>query len=74
MTTTQKSSASRLSVNINADTVDILSKYKAKGQSATETVRQALAAYDYFKKEIDAGRRIQTVDQNGEQRADIIFT
>lgn len=74
MTTTQKSSASRLSVNINADTVGILSKYKAQGQSATETVRQALAAYDYFKKEIDAGRRIQTVDKNGEQRTDVVFT
>lgn len=39
MATTQKSSVSRLSVNINADTVGILSKYKAQGQSATETVR-----------------------------------
>jgi hypothetical protein len=74
MATTQKSSVSRLSVNINADTVGILSKYKAQGQSATETVRQALASYDYFKKEIEAGRRIQTVDKNGEQRTDVVFT
>lgn len=74
MTIVQKCPPSRLSVNINADTVDILNRFKEQGQSATETVRQALAAYDYFKKEIDAGRRIQTVDQNGEQRTDVVFT
>ena len=74
MANTQKSSVSRLSVNINADTVGILSKYTAQGQSATETVRQALASYDYFKKEIEAGRRIQSVDKNGEQRTDVVFT
>lgn len=45
----------QLSVYINDATALILLKYKMRGQSATETTHQALAAYDYFK-EAEADR------------------
>lgn len=72
--TAQKTAQSRLSVNINDSTAHILAKYKDEHhQSATETVRQALAYYEYFKGEQAKGRTIQTVDKKGEDRRDVVF-
>lgn len=72
--TDQRATQSRLSVNINDSTARILAKYKDEyQQSATETVRQALAYYEYFKEEQAKGRTIQTVGKEGNDRRDVVF-
>lgn len=58
------SARSRLSVYINNATALILLKYKMRGQSATETTRQAFAAYDYFKEAEARGGQIRIVTRD----------
>lgn len=53
-----KENKPRLSVLLNADSVGTLAKYKAKGQTATETVRQSLALYDFLMREVEAGNSV----------------
>ena len=52
-----KENKPRLSVLLNADSVGTLAKYKANGQTATETVRQSLALYDFLMREVEPDYR-----------------
>lgn len=60
-----KENKPRLSVLLNAESVGTLAKYKAKGQTATETVRQSLALYDFLMREVEAGNSIAVWDKKG---------
>jgi hypothetical protein len=46
---------------------------KMKSWTTTETVRKSLSIAHYLLKEIAAGRRVVTVDRNGENPRDVIF-
>lgn len=60
-----KENKPRLSVLLNADSVGTLAKYKAKGQTATETVRQSLALYYFLMREVEAGNSVAIYDKKG---------
>lgn len=68
-----KENKPRLSVLLNADSVGTLAKYKAQGQTATETVRQALSAYDFFMREVEAGNVITVCDKKGNPLREVKF-
>lgn len=54
----------RLSVNMNAETTEQLQRYAGtKHLSYTEAVRRAIAIAVFLEAEVEAGRRIQTVDE-----------
>lgn len=55
----------RLSVYLSADSVGTLAKYKANGQTATETIRRSLALYDFLMREVEAGNSIAIYDKKG---------
>lgn len=63
----------RLSVNINEHTIQIIQSNKERGQSATETVRQALAYYQYFQEQSQSGKVIQVFDPVTSERRDVVF-
>ena len=58
----------RLSVNINSETEEVLTRQKARGFSITETVRRAVALLDMIDREYSKGNRIQLVDTKGDVR------
>lgn len=60
-----KENKPRLSVLLNADSVGTLAKYKANGQTATETVRRSLALYDFLMREVEVGNSIAVCDKKG---------
>jgi hypothetical protein len=58
----------RLSININSETEEVLKRHKDRGTSITETVRRAVALLDMIYQEYSKGSRIQLVDRKGEVR------
>ena len=70
---TDKQQHHRLSVNINENTMQIIQSNKERGQSATETVRQALAYYQYFQDQRRSGKVIQVFDPVTGERRDVVF-
>ena len=64
----------RLSVNLNQETADALKEIAEEtGISLTEAVRRAISVYKFVDDEIDAGHRVQTVDQKGAVRELVIM-
>jgi Ribbon-helix-helix protein, copG family len=62
-------SVTRLSVNINQDAAAALKKHSERRQvSVTETVRRAIAVYDFVEEELAKGNRIQVVEKSGNVR------
>lgn len=63
------SSVTRLSVNINQDAAAALKRHSEKRHvSVTETVRRAIAVYDFVEEELAKGNRIQVVEKSGNVR------
>lgn len=58
----------RLSININSETEEVLKRHKDRGFSITETVRRAVALLDMIDKEHSSGGRLQLVDAKGDVR------
>ncbi len=56
----------RLSVNITAETETALRARQARGVTATETIRRAVALLDLFDREQQAGGRIRFVGPDRE--------
>lgn len=63
----------RLNVNINESTMQIIQSNKERGQSATETIRQALTYYQYFQDQRRSGKIIQVFDPVTSERRDVVF-
>jgi|GEM_PF-2819971 len=64
----------RLNVNMNAQTADALRELAAKhGISFTEAIRRAISIYKFFDEEAEAGRKIQTMKRNGEEKRDVVL-
>jgi hypothetical protein len=62
-------SVTRLSVNINQDAATALKRHSERRQvSVTETVRRAIAVYDFVEEELAKGNRIQVVEKSGNVR------
>ncbi len=58
----------RLSVNINGDTEQVLQQHKSRGTSITETVRRAVSLLDLVDRQLADGGRVQLVDRDGNVR------
>ena len=60
--------STRLKVNINDDTEQVLRQYEAEGQSATETIRKAVDVFDYFDAAQSEGKEIRIVRRRSWRR------
>lgn len=64
----------RLNVNMNEQTAKDLKELADRdGLSFTETIRRAIAIYKYIRDEVRQGRIIQTMDQDGKNRREIVL-
>ncbi|KIQ62976.1 hypothetical protein TR51_29435 [Kitasatospora griseola] len=63
----------RLSININAETEEVLKRHKKRGISITETVRRAVALLDLVEREYESGSKIQLVDRDNGVRELVLF-
>lgn len=69
------SNMTRLSVNMNVETTEQLRSYAAsKHLSYTEAVRRAIAIATFLETEVEAGRRIQCVDEGKNQVRELVIT
>ncbi|WP_406154592.1 hypothetical protein OG806_49445 [Streptomyces sp. NBC_00882] len=65
----------RLSVNINSDTAEVLRRMKMeKGISITEAVRRAISLLDLLESEHEAGNKIQLVGPRGRIREVLLLS
>lgn len=64
----------RLSVNVNQETAEaILSMMAKRDNTASETVRRAIAVNDYFHKEKASGRKIHITNPDGTDTRELVF-
>ncbi|MEV7781328.1 hypothetical protein [Kitasatospora sp. NPDC088351] len=65
---TETKTFTRLSININSETEEVLKRHKKRGTSITETVRRAIALLDLVERESERGSKLQLVDREGSVR------
>lgn len=64
----------RLNVNLNRETADALKAIADKEKiSLTEAVRRAIAVLKFVEEEQARGRRIQTMEQDGKDKRELIL-
>lgn len=64
----------QLSVNVNQETARALLKMMtSREDTATETVRRAIAVSNYFHKEYDAGRKIVITNPDGTNTRELVL-
>ncbi|WP_026541650.1 ribbon-helix-helix protein, CopG family [Paenarthrobacter nicotinovorans] len=72
--TTADTALIRLNVNLNKETAAALKEIAAKENiSLTEAVRRAIAILKFVEEEQDRGRKIQTMDQDGKDKRELIL-
>lgn len=65
----------RLSLNVSQEVADKLLKLKeANGTSLTEIIRDSVNLYFFLDNERKHDRLVQTVEKNGKDRKEIIFS
>ncbi len=73
-TTSADTALVRLNVNLNKETAAALKEIAAKENiSLTEAVRRAIAILKFVEEEQDRGRKIQTMDQDGKDKRELIL-
>jgi hypothetical protein len=65
----------RLNVNLNQETAKALRKIKDDNgiDTITETVRRVISVAHYIYSELAAGRKIQTMDQDGKNVREMVL-
>lgn len=64
----------RLNINMNEQTASALRDLAQRHQvSITEAVRRAISIYKFFSEELAAGRKIQTMREDGSEKRDVVL-
>ncbi len=58
--------STRLNININTETAEYIVAERERGTTATETIRRAISVYKFWREAEQSGKRLQTVDRDGE--------
>lgn len=64
----------RLNVNLNQETAVALRELAAlNGITYTEAIRRSIAVYKFLTDEVQAGRKIHTMDQDGRKTREMVL-
>jgi tRNA pseudouridine-54 N-methylase len=64
----------RLNVNLNQETANALKELsESQGLTMTEVIRRSISIFKYLTDEIEAGRKIHTMDQDGRNVREMVM-